>query len=107
LPREDHIKLLTYNLFLRPVIKNVENDWKDERLEAFVCLNKFEDFDVICCQEIFDFLNKNRRQKFITYAQKAGFLYHCTSDPAPIFSNAFIDGGLLTLSRFPILDAEF
>ncbi len=30
------VKLLSYNLFLRPFVKNVDNDWKDERLEAFV-----------------------------------------------------------------------
>jgi hypothetical protein len=34
--RHREIRLLSYNLFLRPVVKNVDNDWKDERLEAFV-----------------------------------------------------------------------
>jgi sphingomyelin phosphodiesterase len=89
------------------MVKNVDNDWKDERLEAFIASNKLADYDIICFQEIFDFLNFNRRQKLITYAQKAGYFYHAVSDPAPIFSNAFIDGGLLTISRFPIIEQEF
>ena len=49
-------------------MKNVDNDWKDERLDAFIGLGKLKDFDIICSQEVFDFLNKNRRQRLITYA---------------------------------------
>lgn len=40
-------------------------------------------------------------------AQKAGFNYHCTSEAPSLFSNCLIDGGLLILSRFPIVKSEF
>ena len=96
------VKLLSYNLFLRPFVKNVDNDWKDERLEAFV-ETQLHHFDIMCFQEVFDFFNNTRREKLITYARKAGFLYHSVCESAPIFSSALLDGGILTLSRFPIL----
>lgn len=66
-----------------------------------------DNFDIICNQEIFDFVNLYRKQKLVTYAQKAGFLYFCNCDPAPLFSNAYLDGGLMILSRFPIVEHEF
>ncbi|TNV84966.1 hypothetical protein FGO68_gene15440 [Halteria grandinella] len=107
--RTNQISLLSYNFFLRPVVKNVEDDWKDERLEAFVSddQNCLAQFDIICFQEVFDFINKQRRQKLISYAEKAGYFYHRTSDPAPLFSSMLLDGGLLTISRFPIVESEF
>ena len=40
------IKLLSYNIFLRPPpVKNNENDWKDERLYDF--LLELKDFDIV------------------------------------------------------------
>ena len=75
--REKEVRLLSFNLFLRPLVKNVENDWKDERLNEFVqCLDQF---DIICNQEVFDFLNKNRKERLIKYAKKAGFHFYSIS----------------------------
>lgn len=34
-------------------------------------------------------------------------MYFVESDQAPLFSNSFIDGGLLILSRFPIIESDF
>lgn len=46
------IKLLTYNLFLRPPpIKTNDDDFKNERLNDF--LEIMDQFDVICFQEMF------------------------------------------------------
>ena len=46
LPRKA-VKLLTYNLFMRPpLVKNNESDHKDARLREFA--KKLEDFDIIC-----------------------------------------------------------
>jgi sphingomyelin phosphodiesterase len=84
----------------------VDNDWKDERLDAFVS-TQLHNFDIMCFQEVFDFFNFNRREKLITYARKAGFMYHSVCDPAPLFSSALLDGGILTISRFPILQNSF
>jgi len=47
-----NIKLLTYNLYLRPpLVHSNEDDYKDERLAEFIKL--IPDFDIICLQEVF------------------------------------------------------
>ena len=60
------IKLLTYNLFCRPIINNMQSDKKDERLEEF--MKVMVNFDVLCLQEIFDTWNNTRRERLITAA---------------------------------------
>lgn len=99
------IKILTYNLFLRPPpVKTNEDDWKDERLLDFI--SEMDNFDIICLQEVFATFT-NRKYEIIRLANKAGFFFYCDS-PIPSFYSKFtIDGGLLILSRFPILDHEF
>lgn len=87
-----------------PPVKTNESDHKDARLEEFV--KKLEDFDIVCNQEVFSTLN-SRKQRLISYAQKAGFLYYATSDPPSFFSGYATDGGLVILSRFPIIECEF
>jgi hypothetical protein len=94
----NHIKLLTYNIFLRPPpVKNNENDYKNERLADF--LKSLEHFDIICLQECFGAFN-NRKQELIKFANKSGLFFYADS-PSPSFFSKFIsDGGLLTLSRY-------
>lgn len=40
------VRLLTYNLFERPFVKNNDNDWKDERLDEFA--QRLDEYDIIC-----------------------------------------------------------
>jgi len=99
------IKLLSYNIFLRPPpVKNNENDWKDERLYDF--LLELKDFDIVCLQEMFGTLS-TRRQLLIKIASKLGFFFFFEIPPPSFFSKNIIDGGLLILSRFPVVDTEF
>jgi len=99
------IKLLSYNIFLRPPpVKNNDNDWKDERLYDF--LLELKDFDIICLQEMFGTLT-TRRQTLIKISSKLGFFYFYEIPPPSFFSKNIIDGGLLILSRFPVVDTEF
>eukprot|EP00347_Sterkiella_histriomuscorum_P019255 403342346 len=105
LPRKNCLRLLSYNMFLRPFVKNVENDWKDERLHAYVQL--LDDFDIICNQEVFDFFNYSRKERLISHAMKAGFINYAVAPPAPFFSEYSLSGGLVTFSRFPILETSF
>ncbi len=99
------IKILSYNIFLRPPpVKNNENDWKDERLYDF--LLELKDFDIICLQEMFGTLT-TRRQSLIKISSKLGFFYFYEIPPPSFFSKNIIDGGLLILSRFPIVDTDF
>lgn len=104
LPRKE-IRLLTYNLFMRPpFVKTNASDFKEDRLREFV--KRIHEFDIVCCQELFSTLN-SRKQRLIAYAKKAGFIYHAVCDPPSLLSGYVTDGGLLILSRFPIVEAEF
>jgi len=100
-----HINILFYNIFLRPPgVKNNESDHKDARLKEFIKL--LPDYDIICLQEMFGFLNK-RKHKLIRCAAKAGFLFYTDAVSPSFFTSFVVDGGLLVLSRFPILSSEF
>lgn len=99
------IKILTYNFFLRPPpIKNNKDDYKDERVQDFK--DKFKDFDIICFQEMFDSFHI-RKQQMIQYAAESGLFYHCESSLPSFLSKYLVDGGLLIVSRFPIVETQF
>ena len=104
-PRKD-IKILTYNLFLRPSgIKDDKNgDYKNERLFEFIKL--LPEYDIICLEEVFD-LFTSRKARLIDYAKKSGFLYIAQSPKPSLKSLCVLDGGLIILSRFPIIKLEF
>jgi len=100
-----HINLLALNIFLRPpFIKNNLSDHKDARLNEFI--NLLPEFDIICLEEMFSFLN-TRKHKLIREAEKVGFHHYADSTSPSFLSSFLVDGGLLILSRFPILASEF
>lgn len=101
LKRENfEIKILTYNIFLRALVKNNESDWKEERLEDFCSI--IHDYDIVCLQEMFGTFN-NRKQTLIRAATMAGFFFFIDSSSPDFLSKYMVDGGLLILSRFPIV----
>lgn len=52
-----NVWILTYNIFLRPPpVKNNDDDYKNERCKHF--LKNIDNFDIICLQEVFGFLNR-------------------------------------------------
>ncbi len=100
------VRLLTYNLFLRPpAIKNPQGDCKDDRLEIFI-RTQLDNFDIICFQEVFSTFC-NRRSYLIESARKAGYQFHAVSPNPNIFHESVIDGGLLIISRLPIIETRF
>ena len=100
-----YIRILTYNLFLRPpVIKNNDNDWKDERLEDFLKL--IHNYDIICLQEVFGTYN-GRKSQLIRAATKNGFFFYLDPDSPSFYSKYISDGGICILSRFPIKEYAF
>jgi endonuclease/exonuclease/phosphatase family metal-dependent hydrolase len=104
LPRED-IRVLTYNIFLRPPpLKTNEDDYKDERLEDFI--KEFEHFDIICLQEMFSTCSY-RKTKIVKAAVHAGFFFFVETYSPSMFNFRVIDGGLIILSRFPIENYSF
>ena len=87
-----------------PPVKTNESDYKDDRLNEFAKV--LDQFDIICNQEVFTTLN-SRKQRLIGYAQRAGLVYYALPDLPSFFSGFATDGGLLVLSRFPIVRTEF
>jgi len=95
--KRKNVKILTYNIFLRPpLLKNNEDDYKDERARDFEHL--LNDYDIICLQEIFSAFN-NRKHNIIRAATQSGFFYYVDTSSPIFLSNYLVDGGLLILSR--------
>ena len=100
------IKLLTYNIFMRPLgVKNNSDDFKSERLSQII-KTVLPAYDIICFQESFDCFTF-RKQRLLSEAQKQGFEFFVSSSNPGLFTPQLVDGGLLVLSRFPIVDSEF
>jgi endonuclease/exonuclease/phosphatase family metal-dependent hydrolase len=100
----EEIKILTYNIFLRPyMIKSNEDDHKESRMRFIVDMIK--EYQIVCLQEVFDNFT-HRRNSFLELAFEIGFKYFAKC-PAPSFCEpALIDGGVLILSKFPIEFSE-
>jgi endonuclease/exonuclease/phosphatase family metal-dependent hydrolase len=102
--KDNEIKILTYNIFLRPIVKNNENDWKDERLDDF--LTQIKNYDIICLQEIFGAFN-SLKQDLLRAATISGFFFYVETSVPSFLSTNLIDAGLIILSRFPIVSHCF
>jgi sphingomyelin phosphodiesterase len=99
------IRILTYNFFCRPPpIKTNESDYKDARIADFI--EKIENFDIICFQELFTTLN-DRKHKMIREGSKRGLKYYTAPKVPSFFSKYLVDSGLLIISRYPIVDNDF
>lgn len=100
-----NVQLLTYNVFLRPyLVKTNKSDFKTDRLK-YIGDNVLPCFDIVCFEEMFDTLT-HRKHEMIELGLRNGFRYFAQS-PSPLFSKtSLIDGGLLVLSRYPIIHSE-
>jgi len=99
------IKVLSYNIFLRPpLIKNNADDFKNERLAEFM-RSQLDRFDIICLQEMFNLANY-RQRLLLMIAHERGFTYYAKSVDPQWFSGKFIDAGLVILSKYPILETD-
>ncbi|KAJ1660056.1 hypothetical protein IWQ61_000950 [Dispira simplex] len=98
------VRILTLNLFMRPPgIKTNASDYKDARLD-YVIKHVLPQYDIISFQELFSFMN-SRVDRLLRAARAAGFGYFFRSKPKSVFDFS-IDGGLLTISRFPIMETD-
>ncbi|RUP49729.1 Endonuclease/exonuclease/phosphatase [Jimgerdemannia flammicorona] len=96
-------RFLTLNIFIRPpFIKNNLSDYKDSRLKYFIRY-VLPRYDVVALQEAFAF-GSIRKDILICKARKMGFNYHIESMRKNICDWS-IDGGLLILSKFKIVDS--
>lgn len=99
------VTLLTYNIFMKPAsLKRKTNHHKNTRLKLFTkLLNRF---DIINFQEIHKDLSK-RRDKMIKAAEEEGYKYVAIPKRHPVMSTFTRGSGLLTLSKFKILNSGF
>ena len=99
------ITVLSYNSLQKPLLINeVKNEYKNERNEYFSG-EIIENYDVIALQEQFSFLNP-RPIKLLEKALEIGFNYYYRIKDPRFTEKALIDGGLVTLSKFPIIEAD-
>ena len=100
------IRLLTYNIFMRPVV-GMTTDLKDTRV-PFIG-EAIRKYDIVCFQEIFSQLNY-RRKDILKYASRCGFK-HVSKPPdvklKSLLSLKLLNSGLLTISKYPIIETEF
>lgn len=78
------------------------NLYKDLRLLEFA-RTILPKYDIVCCQEVFYTLN-GRKEKLKDLAAVLGFTYSARSPRPKLFCRHLTDGGILTLSRFPIIE---
>jgi endonuclease/exonuclease/phosphatase family metal-dependent hydrolase len=95
------IRFAQYNFYMRPPgINSNGNDYKSERLRYFI-EHELDRFDVIAFQELFGF-GSNRRATLLKAADAKGFKYSVSS-PRQCAAALRIDGGVVIISRFPII----
>lgn len=102
----NRVRVLNLNIFLRtPLVKNNASDYKDARTLYF-SNNFMENYDIICFQEVFAALN-SRRSKLIQSGLSKGLLYSAFAPSPGFWKPQIVDGGLLILSRNPIIETDF
>jgi endonuclease/exonuclease/phosphatase family metal-dependent hydrolase len=74
-------------------------------LELFL-KDELSKWDVVTFQELFGSYSP-RRHKFLKKARKMGFLYQVHSPHPGPFSGHLVDGGLVIVSRYPIIAHDF
>lgn len=99
-----NIKFLTQNFFM---LANTDflKLYKTERLAYFV-KHHLNNYDIVCVQECMGMLPK-RDHEFLHYARLNGFNYSAVNDAPTMTSEYLGDGGILIVSRFPIVEQEF
>jgi len=105
-PPELIARVLSYNIFLRPpgVHEKHSNDYKNERLNLFL-EKELHKWDIVAFQELFGTFS-HRRHKLVKHAKEWGFLYHAES-PMGLKSKHLVDGGLVIVSKYPILESDY
>ena len=100
------VQVLCINMFLRPpFIHNNLGDLKDARTQYF-CEHILPYYDIVCLQEVFGTLN-SRKTQIVKAGRGLGLKYMAESPSPSFFSSPLLDGGLVIMSRFPIVNWEF
>ena len=98
----DRLRLMSYNIFMRPNNPVAATDeYQDVRAQMFLD-HVLPNYDIVCLQEMFSMPLSSRRHEFIERAREQGFFWSHASSRTHSLSPT-IDGGLLVLSRLPIV----
>eukprot|EP00741_Cyanophora_paradoxa_P022373 tig00021462_g21600.t1 len=99
------VRILSYNIFERPAcVESSRGDEKEIRLRLFA--QRLDDYDVVCLQEMF-WSWSARLDALLEEARARGF-GHAVVSPRPFaFPPFFCDGGVVILSRFPVLRESY
>jgi len=83
------------------------NQYRQERFEMFAD-TQLQNYDIICFQEFFHIPGKSKRTAMINHGIQKGLKYSCYS-PFPVWAaeGKFGDGGLIILSRYPMVQSRF
>lgn len=101
-------RVFSLNTFIRPLFVGV-GDYKDERLADLHPV--LQPYDIVCLQELF-WTTGPRKSAFLNKISEHGLLYQASA-PVPglpglfRFPPKFIDAGLVIVSRYPIVKAEY
>eukprot|EP00743_Colponemidia_sp_Colp-15_P002858 GILK01003092.1.p1 GENE.GILK01003092.1~~GILK01003092.1.p1 ORF type:complete len:377 (+),score=42.88 GILK01003092.1:75-1133(+) len=104
-------KLLSYNLYIQPPgVRSTSYTYKNQRIELFV--EEFlPDFDVVCLQEVWKTILPSaldyRQDWLMQLATTKGFTHAVKSQRSSLWSLKLVDGGLITLSKHPIVAHEW
>lgn len=109
--RENEIRILTYNLFMRPSIPfmtHTESDYKNERLDIFL-RDHVQHYDIMLLQELFSMftfrqsrlLNDSYEYSRVAPAARYGCLNRNGRLNIP-----FLDAGVVSVSKFPITKSD-
>lgn len=101
------LKLLTYNVFMRPpgINEKGKDDYKNTR-QRLISKTVVPLYDIVCFQELFTSLN-TRRTRILKSAKDAGINFRSISPLPPLISVHKINSGLLTISRYNIKKTIF
>ena len=102
--KTDHLRFLQYNVKWSPNITHIgKNDFANER--AKILAEQLSEYDVICLNEAYSYVG-SPVVPFIKTMKSKGFKYVKRLPPASIMSFELVDGGVLVLSKYPILQHD-
>ncbi|KAH0571090.1 Neutral sphingomyelinase [Spironucleus salmonicida] len=98
-----NVKLLQYNIFLRPLFVNTNGDDYTEQRINFI-LDNIGQYDILCFQEFFQ--QKSVKQicdKFKHKLTQLGFIYQIEGPKRRMNPIRILDSGLLVASKLPFI----
>ena len=102
---KNEIKVLHFDVHWIPnFMRLFKTEFASER--AKLLLAKVDKYDVVCLNEAFSYVG-SPVAGFIKEMKNRGFVYIARLPAARIFSMELVDGGVVILSKLPILNHEF